>query len=341
LLSVAEAHNADLNRWMQPDPAHQFASPYVFNGNRTVLSYDKDGRFAFLIPFIVAALEGALIGAAVSTAVYNVATLASGGKWTWGGYLGALKSGAISGAIGSVFAPIGVSGGWYGAKSVLSGALSGGLSGGFNNLVNGENFWDGFGDGAKWGAAGGLLASQEFSNLTKGQGFNSNTDVLNKFAKNGKYQEALDYFGFEGKYDPNVLDKDGNKYFDSNPDTYAITDPKTGNISYHDRAFNDGFDHLFATYDHERVHVKQFMEGRLKNVSLDDSQTLEFEGYYHNFKNEGLYLNNKYNFKNQVSGFVGFRFPGSFQDSAWYDFLFKIPRRSDLPFVKNVNEMRY
>lgn len=92
--------------------------------------------------------------------------------------------------------------------------------------------------------------------MVKGKGFKSNQGVFKDFAA-GKYtaeggvwqQDALDYFGFEGEYNPQIA----SDYYQSGKGKYwGATNPKTGKVSYGDLAFED-YSVLKATYYNELV----------------------------------------------------------------------------------------
>ncbi len=54
----ARMYDPELCRWLNPDPATQFANPYIFSGNNPVMYVDSDGRFivgtAFALAFTLA-----------------------------------------------------------------------------------------------------------------------------------------------------------------------------------------------------------------------------------------------------------------------------------------------
>jgi RHS repeat-associated protein len=98
-------------RWLVPDPAAQFANPYLAMGNNPVSSVDPDGR---LIHWAV----GAAIGAVVGGIAGGVIAVNSGGKFWEGAIAGAIVGAAIG--MGLVYAAGGV--------TVTSGTLAGGQS---------------------------------------------------------------------------------------------------------------------------------------------------------------------------------------------------------------------
>ena len=98
---------------------------------------------------------------------------------------------------------------------------------------------------------------------------------------------ALDYFGFEGKYDPN------NALFDKASENHAgaITDPNTGDIFYNDIAFEGNYDNLYFKADHESMHRQNVLSGKFKNVKIDDivHGKEEWSVYQKNYARQGLY----------------------------------------------------
>lgn len=83
-----------------------------------------------------------------------------------------------------------------------------------------------------WGAAGGALfttlTSKNLSNVLKGEGFYTNESVFNNMIERGADKQAmLDYFGFEGAYNPGLTSKN----YQAN-DYWGATNSKTGQISY-------------------------------------------------------------------------------------------------------------
>ena len=184
----ARFYNPLYGRWFNPDPANQFANPYIYCGNNPVMYADPNGES------IVAAIIGAAISV-LSNGISNIIhdqpffsggamaafTGAFGGAMSFGigestalitskvgklafqtgmhAYLGGAMtgmsggdffSGALSGAVGSL--------GAVGSGALLKGASrgaqtlgtigSGAVLGGVGSSISGGNFWDGFRNGA-------------------------------------------------------------------------------------------------------------------------------------------------------------------------------------------------
>jgi RHS repeat-associated protein len=106
-------YNADIARWMNPDPAHQFASPYVFNGNIPHIGIDVDGRI-----FI---LDDLLITMAIYATVNTAADAIRGDINSFEDGLVSFGKGALKGAIAYALAggtdvvnlPTNLTGGMY------------------------------------------------------------------------------------------------------------------------------------------------------------------------------------------------------------------------------------
>jgi RHS repeat-associated protein len=99
-----EGGDPQIGRWMVPDPANQFASPYVGMGNEWVSGVDPDGRFLFMPIF-----AGAVIGAGVSTVTHATTVFLSGGTWKDMNIGKAAGLGALGGAVGAGFSMLGSS----------------------------------------------------------------------------------------------------------------------------------------------------------------------------------------------------------------------------------------
>ncbi len=89
-----------------------------------------------------------------------------------------------------------------------------------------------------------MIFPERTTNLVRGKGFHDNDYVLLQFVDAGKYQEALDYFGFEGRY---VEDDNDVSSFD----------PKTGTIRYRSLSFIS-YSELMYSYLKELFHKNRY-----------------------------------------------------------------------------------
>jgi hypothetical protein len=214
------------------------------------------------------------------------------------------------------------------------GAIVGGASGvGSVWAMGGSNYSDGFWKGAAIGGTIEFLSSQNTINLVRGQGFHSNDYVLSRFISNEQYQEALDYFGIEGKYNP-VKGK-GGRYVEG--ENYYGKTLKNGDIEFGNSAF-DSYGNLKLTSIKEEFHSlraksgiefeKQFLDFDLKgDLKMFPEERL---GFIHAYKNQGLVFNSTINIKSQISYYQSQCFKlaeTNYYRFKWWHFIYKIPRR--------------
>lgn len=251
----------------------------------------------------------------------------NGKQWHQGLIWGALIGGATGYLSG--FAPTH----WVG--STLYGAGLGAASGGGIACATGGDEKQAMITGAIVGGVIGFASSEQFGNMVEGQGFQSNDNVLKNFVSQGKQQEALDYFGFKGKYDPS------NTIFNNDVGgASAVVNPKTGEIFFNDGAFNYGYDRLAFTADHEFIHSQNVLSGKYKGVKIDYEVAgkEEWSTYMKNYQRQGLYHKHGLNiidrintYGNQAGIYNFFVTPtGSYStqfNKQWWHFIYSIPRR--------------
>ena len=142
----ARYYDAKIGRWLVPDPAGQYFSPYLYGGNNPLIGVDEDGRF-FLVPILI----GAAYGALTSSVIYSVT---AGRAWTWKGFFSAAAfgaaAGAISGGIGSIGGPLSTNMAYNIVGEAASNAATAQLFG--QDLT-----WGGFIGSLAGGAVGGSL----------------------------------------------------------------------------------------------------------------------------------------------------------------------------------------
>jgi RHS repeat-associated protein len=177
----ARMYDGATGRWLVPDPAAQFANPYLAMGNNPVVGVDPDGQWVHILvgavvggvmntimhadqindasDFFAAFGIGALSGA-VGSATFGAGMIAGGAAVMQGSALvltgtGGFISGAIAGG-GSGVLSTSISGIgnnlYFGdempgfrdyAMSFALGGIMGGMSNGFTAKANGNSFWNG------------------------------------------------------------------------------------------------------------------------------------------------------------------------------------------------------
>jgi RHS repeat-associated protein len=323
----ARFYDPQLGRWHCVDPADQFSSSYVGLANNPVTAVDPDGRLAWFVPIIIGAVVGGTFG--VVRAANNPDMTLMGGFWR----------GAVVGGVGGALSLIGpAAGGAATFGQVIGwGAAQGAVTGGLDAALWGNNI----GKGMLWGGVSGAvfatISSPQLKNAWKGQGFRNNDKVLADFVWNGKYQEALDYFGFEGKVDFNQNPPD---YLpEAKLGEYVGVTKADGQISYGRFAFDGGYDKLRYTYIKESYHSQAKKFGYSISNKFGDIGGEEVRGFMHAYKNKGLFPTalsrsdlktqiDFYNLKSMIDMELLNRpsFSLDFQQK-WWHFVYSIPRR--------------
>lgn len=134
------------------------------------------------------------------------------------------------------------------------------------------------GKGMVYGAIGGAvfttLTSQNFSNLTRSGKFLNNEKMFSHLISEPDVscQEIIDYFGFEGEYNPNITSK---RY--QSADYWGATNSNTGKITYGNLAF-ENYATLKGTYIKEYFHSQKIFNGIALEKLPDDLQGYRY-GY--------------------------------------------------------------
>ncbi len=140
----------------------------------------------------------------------------------------------------------------------------------------------------------------------------------------------MEYFGFEGKYNPSIR----SKIFQSQ-DYWGATNINTGKISYGNLAFED-FATLRGTFLKELYTSNKIINGiSLEKIPSDlqgygmDTYLEEIHGYTHAFKQQGLFVGHKFPFKGVELYQANLKmFNVSFPTySKKLNWIYKIPRR--------------
>jgi RHS repeat-associated protein len=198
----ARMYDPTIGRWSVPDPAGQFANPYLAMCNNPIRNIDPDGLWGGWDDLIVMGVgavvntvahwdqiteggfhwdklgEAVVVGAvgAELTYVTGGALLAAAGGVGAGGFLGGFAAGAIASGPGSFVLSEGNhecfndprwSNEQY-AFGALTGGVFGGIANGFSSYSGGRGFWRGTNTSAQWGGR-----SASAGNFAKGFGTNS------------------------------------------------------------------------------------------------------------------------------------------------------------------------
>jgi len=314
-----------VGRFLSPDNNVQMAdftqnyNRYSYCLNNPLRYTDPSGEIVWM-PILVLAAQQALVGGArANLRGENIAG-------------GALKGVAVA----VVGGPLSMIGGGSFLGNLALGVGQGTLSGGLDAALWGNDI----GKGMLWGAAAGAvfttLTSENFSNALTGEGFYTNENVFNNMIDRGMDKQAmLDYFGFEGEY----IGGEGQSNF-----WFNKTDHSLYGIRYTDGAFNS-YGALKNTNMKETFHLNRFAKNGLDGFELADVSEFKYGvmpeerlGVIHQYKNQGLYRKDSYNYLNAIGTTESFidsynmglyNTPYSYTpySTSWWHFVYKIPRR--------------
>jgi hypothetical protein len=175
-----------------------------------------------------------------------------------------------------------------------------------------------------------MIYPEQFTNFVRKGRFIDNNVMLKTFTNASDYQGALEYFGFEGKYNPDIKSK---RY--QSEDYWGATNSKTGEISYGNLAFED-YSTLYGIYIKESYSARKIQSGLSIEKLPNDLQGLgmdtyleEIHGYVHAYKRQGLFSGHNMPFsgvefyQSQLSMF-GVSYPTYPSRFSW---IYKVPRR--------------
>jgi hypothetical protein len=325
-----------------PDYTQNF-NRYSYALNNPLIYTDPSGELIWIIPNIGWSKEGGLsIGVSVVVGIPGGLSAQAGIGYSFGsndayGYVGATA------AMNTVYASYSLnSGGSVGYTAGLSPFSGLPISTNFGTVgVNyniSHNSWSGNVSALQVDQSGWtfnpsvsvMVYPEQTTNLIRGQGFRNNDAVLSRYVEAGNHQGALDYFGFEGKYNPDLKSK---RY--QAEDYWGATNRKTGEISYGHLAFED-YSTLYGTYIKESYHARKIQSGlSIEKIPSDlqglgmDAYLEEIHGYVHAYKRQGLFSGHNMPFsgvefyQSQLSMF-GVPYPTYPSRFSW---IYKVPRR--------------
>jgi RHS repeat-associated protein len=301
-----------IGRWLVPDPAGQYWSPYTFCGNNPLVFVDEDGELAWFVPILIGATIGGASGAWTESQ--------NGGLW----YQGFFKGAGI-GAVGGAMSMIGNPGAWYGLQNILVGAGEGMVTGALDAWAFNGNFGQSIKMGAILGGGFGLITTEQFKNTLKGNIWQSDQQVLDQFLAQGTngYNKAIEYFGGKGMYNPE------HEFFMKAPNaSAATTDLPNIQTIYNTPAFADA-SKLKEVIFHENFHRHQYIFEGFTSVGVDPNphsfsnylfrESLETPAWKATYRNQGL-------FQSVVSSAKVRRWTG-LKEARWWHEIYKIPRR--------------
>ena len=345
------AYDPVVSAFLSPDPyvqapdMPQNLNRYAYCLNNPLKYSDPSGEFFFIFPTISFSSKGGLsIGASFVFGIPGIASFQIGGGIN-------LKS-------GQPFAYAGASLGFNSVYLSSSGNIgySFGLSRysgvpiSFNSFTIGAHYNlnnNSFGvDISSWSyekdswnfdlAISANIFPEHTTNLLRGRGFRSNSSVFDRMMTcdpDITCDEVLDYFGFEGKFNPDA------PLFKKHGDHSGITDTETGEIFYHLNPFEGNFDYFEFVADHEMRHSKNVKSGKYKGVEIDFEVAAkeEWSTYMYNYRNQGKYpdhgvsLTKRINYYGSLIGKYGLTvtptgsYSTNFTNRWWHSF-YKIPR---------------
>jgi len=352
-----------LGRFLSPDPFVQ--SPlfsqnfnrYTYALNNPLIYTDPDGEyfFFFLIPNISWSPKGGFsIGLTAGVGIPGVFSAQVGVGYNFknndfNAFVGA------SAAFNTVYANYSTQSGWSSGWSAgLSPYMGFPVSTNFSSVGVNYNITNGSWSGnlSAWSvdkngwtfnpSVSVMIFPEQTTNLVRGKGFRSNNQVLSRFVAKGDYQGALEYFGFEGKYNPD------NELFKLPNAGDAIWDSDSKGTYYRDNAFQHGYKYLYAAYMEEKFHsidyyiYKDEAPDWMKNETNKDLRETslhyfeEWRAQKYLYKNQGLYGNkNLYGNENGwIQRINGYGINAGIYDmytplftSKWWHFIYTLPRR--------------
>jgi hypothetical protein len=299
-----------LARFLSPDPFVQ-APDFSQNYNRysyclnNPLKYtDPSGEFFFLFPTVSWSKNGGIsFGISAILGIPGVASVQAGIGYN-------IKSGDFSAYAGAtaffntVYASVSSQNGWsVGWSTGISPQMGFPISTNFTSAGVNYNItkkeWSGnlsawTRDKNGWTfnpSVSAMFLEEQTTNLVRGQGFRSNDQVLSRFVANGQQQKALDYFGFEGTYEP------------YSPYAGEYVEDKNY-IRYNKEAFIRGYDYLKAVYMEENFHMQDIP--KLRGTSYDNESFVPYEEWRaknYLLKNNGLYSKSKIDWINAIRSY--------------------------------------
>ena len=348
-----------LGRFLSPDPyvsnsqSSQDFNRYTYARNNPLSYYDPTGEYVWYIPCINWSKDGGFgVGFSVVVGIPGVYSVQAGLGYNFQNndlymYAGAsafFTTVYMSGSTASGFnAGIAVGISPYTGLPVSTNFTSVGIN--YNQSYSSERSNNNHNisyNASAWSynQKGGWKFNPTFSvmvfpehttNLIKGGGFNSNQQVFENMLALGDRQAILDYFGFDGKYNPNLKSNDY-----QSESYWGACNLITGNISYGDLAF-ENFETLLSTFYKESYTQRNVRKGSIAQLPDGfqgfgmDTYLEEINGYIYAYRNQGLYPNSKIPWHGV--GYYQMQLKWSFinyptySQNSLFNFIYRFPRK--------------
>ncbi|WP_027709889.1 polymorphic toxin-type HINT domain-containing protein [Zooshikella ganghwensis] len=177
-------YDAEIGRFISPDPAAQYHSPYLYGNDDPFAGTDPDGEFFITaIVLTIAIVGGAYAGGAAVNHSANPASWDWKSGKTWGGIIGGAVIGAAGGAAGLAAAEAGFG---VAAGLAIDGAIAGTENAAFTAMGGGS--MSDIGKSFALGAVTGAAMSGAFR--TAGAGFSAARSSLRGMRRGTQFAEA-------------------------------------------------------------------------------------------------------------------------------------------------------
>ena len=302
---------------------------YTYARNCPLMYTDPSGEFLFFFPTIGWSRDGGLsIGLNFIVGIPGIASVSAGVGYN-------LSSNDLSftvsatAAFNTIYASVGtksgLNAGWsVGLSPQMGFPLSSNLfSAGLNyNFKQGEfsgniSAWTISKNGVRFNPSfSAAICPQQFTNLVRGQGFRSNSQVFDRMMSGtSTCQDIINYFGFDVTYDPIRGNGSG-----------------AGKTTIGNYAFEGNYDRLAFIASHEMRHTSNTLAGKNKGGDWDNpncpiNNREEWDALMYNYQNQGLYPNHGVDLVDRIgiSGRAADLYLTHF-NPEWWHFIYKIPR---------------
>jgi RHS repeat-associated protein len=314
-----------------PDNTQNF-NRYAYCVNNPLMYSDPSGELIWIIPSIGwSKSQGVNIGVSLVVGLPGGLSVQAGIGYSFkssDAYVYAGITAAMNTAYASYSFNNGASVGYTSGLSQFSGLpintnfLSIGVNYNISNNNVGGNFsaWQFNENGISFDPSISVMVfPEQTTNFIRSGKFINNDAMLKSFTDVNDYQGALNYFGFEATYDPNV----------KNPGQF---NPADNIIRLNKVAFSKNYNFLQAIYAEELFHSQDYLYAQ-ENTPADmlSHEYEEWRAQNHLYKNQGLYSKSgidwvqRINYWGMQAGVYDMYTPLFSQN--WWHFIYKLPRK--------------